>query len=306
MTIYIIGHKNPDLDSIISAISYANLKNKLDSNNQYIPARAGATNKETEYILNKFDLEAPILLDNLTGKNIILVDHNESTQIQDGHENANILEILDHHKINFGYPTPISFETKPWGATCSIITKKYCENNIEKKKEMAGALLSAILVDTIITKSPTCTDIDKKIINKLSEIAEIKNWQEFGMDLFKIRGSINHLKDVDIIKSDFKDFNFQGNKFGIGQVETVNLSDFDNRLDGIKAELKILQENNDYHSTILFITDIIKEGSLFLVSSNNNSSIEKAFNTQLKNNQAYISGIMSRKKQVVPILEKIF
>lgn len=306
MTIHIIGHKSPDLDSIMAAISYADLKNKLDPENNYIPARAGNLNEETEFILNKFNLKTPELLANIASKNIILVDHNENAQIQDGYKEANILEVIDHHKINFELPAPIEFETKPWGATCSIIAKKYCQNNIEKEKNISGGMLAAILVDTVITKSPTCTDSDKKIINKLSLISGIENWKEFGMEIFKIRSSVSKNSDHDIIKSDFKDFKLKENKFGIGQVETVDLSDFNNRKEGLLKEMNNLMNANDYHSVILFITDIINEGSLFLVASNDQNKIEEALKNKLNNNEVYINGIMSRKKQVIPMLTDIF
>jgi len=292
------------LDSTIAAIVYANFKNKTD--NRYIPVSAGLLNKETQYILEKFKIDKPEILDSLAGKEVILIDHNEFSQAQAGVEQAKIIEVLDHHKIDFKYSAPIKFEVKPWGSTCSIVADKYLKSNSEITKNTAGALLAGILVDTVITKSPTCTEIDKNIIEKLAKIAEIENWQEFGMEIFKVRSSISDLSAIDIIKNDFKDFNFKAGVFGIGQIETVSLNDFAHREDEFLAEMNKMREQNGYHSVILFITDIIKGGSRFLIATKDQEKIEQALNNKLENSKVYIDGIMSRKKQVVPMMTKVF
>ncbi|MBL7057801.1 manganese-dependent inorganic pyrophosphatase [Patescibacteria group bacterium] len=306
MKIHITSHKSPDLDATVAAISYAYLKNKLDPANEYIAVSAGELNKETKFILEKFNLSEPAILENIKGLNIILVDHNESSQIQEGHEEANIIEVVDHHKINFNFNAPIFFESKPWGSTCSIIARKYCENSIEKPKNLASAMLAAILVDTVITKSPTCTETDKKIINKLSNIAGIEDWKEFGMDIFKVRSSVSKYEAIDIIKNDFKDFEFGEYKFGIGQIETVDLHEIEPREEELLIEMTKLKEENNYHTVILFLTDIINEGSKFLVITSDQAKVEQALKSKLIDSKVYIKDIMSRKKQVVPMLMEIF
>ncbi|MBA3047151.1 manganese-dependent inorganic pyrophosphatase [Patescibacteria group bacterium] len=317
--IYIIGHKSPDLDSVAAAISYANFKNRRSplprdcgeaemqsGGEEYLPASAGAMNKETVFALEKFGFEAPEILKNADGKKVILVDHNEFAQAADGVENAEIIEVLDHHKVDFKYSEPIVFDVRPWGASCSIIAEKYFKNNLELNKNLAGLMLAAILVDTVITKSPTCTENDKIIIEKLAGIADIKHWQEFGMEIFKIRSSASELSDAEIIKSDFKDFNFKQGKFGIGQVETVDLNNFADRKNGLMDELNKLKNSENYHSVILFITDIIKEGSEFLVATNDQEKVEQALGVKLDNNKVYIKGVISRKKQVAPKFAGVF
>lgn len=304
--IYVIGHKSPDLDSVAAAIGYANYKNKKKKTNIYTPAVAGSINAETKFVLKKFGFKIPQILKNAKGKSLILVDHNEASQSVDGISEAKIIEILDHHKVDFKYSEPIEFKIKPWGASSSIIACMYGKSKIKLDKKIAGLMLAAILVDTVITKSPTCTNYDEKIIKDLAKIAGIKDWKKYGMEIFKIRSSVNKLSPEQIIKSDFKDFEFKAGKFGIGQVETVDLSEFNGLDDKLTAELERLKSSGNYHSVILFITDIINVGSRFLVATEDTMGIEKALGTKLGNGIAYIKGIISRKKQVAPKFSEIF
>ncbi|MFA4941380.1 MAG: manganese-dependent inorganic pyrophosphatase [Patescibacteria group bacterium] len=306
MPIYIIGHKSPDLDSVAAAISYANLKNKLAKKNVYEPAIAGKINGETVFALKKFGFKTPKLLSNAKGKEIILVDHNEASQTVEGASEAKINEVIDHHKVDFSYSEPIALNIVPWGSSCSIIAEEYWKNKIKIEKKLASLMLSAVLIDTVITKSPTCTEKDKEIIKKLSKASGIKDWKKFGLELFKIRANVKKLSAREIIKSDFKDFNLKSGKFGIGQVETVDLKEFEDKEEKILSELKTLKESENYHTTILFITDIMNEGSKFLLSSSEPEKISQAFNAKFQNGEAYIKNILSRKKQVVPMLMKIF
>lgn len=298
--IYVIGHKNPDLDSVAAAIAYSYLKNSLNKTDRYVACIPGEINKETEYALNKFGFVKPEILSNVSGMNIAMVDHNEFVQAAEGMAEAKIMEILDHHKVDFKYGEPIDIVTKPMGASCSIIAHMGMNHGVAFDKNLSGLMLSAILIDTVITKSPTCTEKDKEIIAKLAEIAEIADWQAFGMELFRVRSNVKELPTMEIIKSDFKDFAYKAGKFGIGQVETVDLAEFDEKIEDIKAELGKMKDEGGYHSVVLFITDIIKEGSLFFVSSSEQQAVEDVLGAKLENGQVYIPGILSRKKQVVP------
>ena len=304
--IYVIGHKSPDADSVFAAMAYADLKNVLENTDVYKSAIAGEVNKETKYALDKFGFDVPAILKSAVDQQVILVDHNEFGQAVDGIENAKIVEVIDHHKVDFKYSEPILFYAKPWGSSCSIIFDLYKSNSIAVDKKMAGLMLTAVLVDTVITKSPTCTARDKETIVELAELAGVENWQELGMEIFKVRASVSELSDEEVIKSDFKDFEMKVGKIGIGQVETADLSDFANREDSILEKLKEIKKSGNYHTTILFITDIINEGSQFLVITDDEAGFAKAFGKELKNSKAYLEGIMSRKKQVIPKLQEIF
>ncbi len=304
--IYVIGHKSPDLDSVASAIAYAQFKNTVEQTEKYIPAVAGAINKETQFALEKFGYQTPMLLEKVEGKKLILVDHNEFSQSPAGIENAEIVEVLDHHKVNFSYSQPIRFCVFPWGATCTIIARLFKDKSMVPPKPLAGLMLSAILVDTVITKSPTCTDIDVNTILSLAQVAQIDDWRAFGMELFKIRASVSQLSAAEIIKSDFKDFNFKAGKVGIGQVETVDLIEFKPREAELLKALEKMRVEENYHTVILFITDILKEGSLFLVSTTDKAKVAKALGAQLENGKVYLEGIISRKKQVAPRFLEVF
>lgn len=304
--IYVIGHKSPDLDSVAGAIAYASYKNASLKTDAYTPAVCGEVNQETKYALEKFGFEVPAKLENASGEKIILVDHNEFSQSVDGVEEAEIVEVLDHHKVNFGYGRPIPFTVLPWGASCSIITKYFFDNNLEINKNLAGLMLSAILVDTVITKSPTTTENDVRIIEQLSKLSEIEDWETYGVEIFKVRSNVSELSAEEIIKGDFKDFELGSGKFGIGQVETADLSEFDDREAELLDTLEKMKSEGDYHTVILFITDIMKEGSRFLVASQDKEKLGEALGGDLSENKAFIPGIMSRKKQVAPKIEEKF
>ena len=304
--IYVIGHKSPDLDSVAAAIALADLKNKLSASSDYVPAIAEDINKETAYILNKFGVTVPEKLNDLAGKEVVLVDHNEESQILDGGREAKIVGVWDHHKIVFKCDAPIEFRVLPWGSTNTIIARHYFCKDIKLEKSLATVMLAAILVDTVITKSPTCTDYDKEMIAQLSVVAGIEDWKAFGMEIFKVRGAVSEMSAADIIANDYKDFNFKAGKFGIGQIETVDLNDFASREDELLVSLAKLKSEGGYHSVILFITDIMKEGSKFLVATDDIELMNKALKSELVDNKIYIEGIMSRKKQVVPMMTEIF
>lgn len=305
MSIYVIGHKSPDLDSVVAAISYANLKNKLTNSDDYIPATAGNINKVTEFVLDKYGFEKPEVLTDEKAQ-VVLVDHNEATQRFSESEEVKIVEILDHHKINFDYADPIEVTVKPWGATNSIIYKLYKDNNIEIDEKMAGLMLSAILDDTVITKSPTCTEVDKEIISELSKLAGVEDWQAYGLEMFKVKSSVSDFSAEEVVKMDYKDFEFGSDKFGIGQVETVDLSEFEAREEELLKAIEKIKADGAYHTVLLVITDIMKEGSNVLVFTDDQEKCEQALGVKIENNKTFVEGLVSRKKQVVPKFTEIF
>lgn len=300
--VFVVGHKNPDTDSICSSIVYAKLRQKAGDN--FVPARAGKINKETEFVLNRFKTEPPFLLDNASGKKLVLVDHNEKDQMVDGSQEAEILEIIDHHKFNFSYHSPIYIYAEPIGSTATVIAKLYFEE-IEKDSQLAGLLLAAILSDTVILKSLTTTQEDREIVKELSEIAGIDNWEEFGFDLKKINASIEGLAVEEFVNRDLKDFNFAGRRVAIGQIEVIDFKEAQKRKKEILNYLQVIKQKGNYELVLLMMTDIVKEGTELLFAGSK-EIIEKSFNKKPIDESIYLKGVMSRKKQVVPSLERAF
>jgi len=301
-TIYVIGHKSPDTDTICSAIAYAEyLKTK---GFEAIPARFGDLNPETKYILDYFGFENPINLDSLKEKQVILVDHNEKIQSPEGIEEAKIIEVIDHHKIGFSVNEPINFETKPFGSTATIIAQKiFNDQNFKITKPLAGILISAILSDTVVFKSNTTTATDIEMADKLNKIAEIEDLQRFGIKMKKKKSSLAGLTPEQIIYSDFKIFETNDKKFGIGQIETVDLSEAEKIEIDLLNKINEIAEKEGLNFIILMLTDIINEGSKLLMSSNANC-LEKTFDKEIIDNSVYLEKMMSRKKDLVPLILK--
>ena len=295
--IYIIGHKNPDTDSVVSAIAYAKYKG-----DGYVPAVSSEINNETKFILEKFNVEKPILLESINSDDsIILVDHNETVQMKELIKSEQIVEILDHHKVSVSFGAPIYITTKPYGSTASLVTERFLESNKEIDKTTASLLLSAILSDTIVFKSPTTTQKDKEFADILSKISGISNLTEYGMELFKKKSEMSSKTASEIINDDFKDFVFGDKKIGVSQIQLIDAEDVLPRKNELIVEMEDIKNVGNYFSIILIVTDIMKEGSYLFVSGNNEYIYEIL---NIKETENYIQGLLSRKKQIIPILEK--
>ncbi|MCK5321813.1 MAG: manganese-dependent inorganic pyrophosphatase [Candidatus Aenigmarchaeota archaeon] len=304
--IYIIGHKNPDTDSICSAIAYAELKKKQGDKREIIPARSGDINDETGFILKKFNIDPPSLLKDATGKKIILVDHSEPKQRPENSDKGEIIEVIDHHNINFQQATPILFHAEPLGSTSTIIARMYFEKNIDIEKGIAGILLGAIISDTVIFRSPITTQEDKDIAQKLKPIAEVDDLEAFGIEMFKAKSNWKEKSAHDIINTDYKEYELGGKNIGISQIETVDTSDLKERKDEFIEIMEHMSKERNLDTIIVLLTDIIKEGCLAFISGNSLEQIGKTFGKEIKDNEIYLPGVLSRKKQIVPPLEKAF
>lgn len=313
--IYVIGHKNPDTDSIASAIVVAHLLNKwkemgcglLKLDDDVVPAKQGEPNPETAYALETFGVSVPETVTDAANKKVVLVDHSDLTQAPDNLDKAELLGVIDHHKIgDVTTPNPILFVNFPVGCTGTVLKLLFDWTGVEIPKDMAGLMLSAILSDTVIFKSATTTELDKKVAEELAKIAGIDDITKFGIDLKAKLSAVDGLSARDIITRDYKDFNMSGNKVGVGQIELVDLNLIKDRIDEIYEEMKKMKEEGSYHSIFLMLTDIMKEGTELLVVTDNPSVVEKAFGAKLEGKSVWLDGVMSRKKQVVPPLEKAF
>ncbi len=305
--IYVVGHKSPDTDSVTSAITYARLKNALGMK-EAVPAVAGDLNNETKFLLDYFKVPYPEKLTDATDKKVILVDHNEMAQAVDMLNMENIIEVVDHHKIG-GLATgkPIFFLNEPVGATGGIIANLYEQNNVPISKEMAGLMMAAILSDTVLFKSPTCTPRDKAAVEKLAKIAGVDP-MKFGMELLKAKSDISSKSAKDILMGDFKKFDFSGIKAGVGQIEVMDLADLAPKRAAILEEMNKMKDAEKLDMIVLMLTDVMKEASdlLFVGSSAAAAGFEKAFGGKIANNSIYKEKCLSRKKQVIPPLESAF
>lgn len=300
--IYVIGHKNPDTDSICSAIGYAEFKKAL-TGEEYVPARAGNLNPETEFVLKRFGLDAPELISNAAGKDVILVDHNEVAQAADDIESAHIIEILDHHKIgNVQTKEPIYFRAMPVGCTATIVYLHYKENNIEFKPAAAGALCSAILSDTLAFRSPTCTDLDREAAEAYAKVAGIEDIQAYAKEMFKAGSELAGKSPKEILYMDFKKFTAGNTTYGVGQVTSM---DEDELRELAKTMNDYLHESFSEHGVdmiFLLLTNILDESSELIYAGEGADEVVKKAFTSSEADRTYLKGVVSRKKQVIPPL----
>ncbi|MHC1630928.1 MAG: manganese-dependent inorganic pyrophosphatase [Methanotrichaceae archaeon] len=304
--VYVIGHKSPDTDSVASAISYANLKNQLGLPETFIPATAGEINSETTFVLEHFNVSVPKILTDAKGKKIILVDHNEVGQAVDNVMEADLLEVVDHHKIgDIQTGSPIFFHNEPVGCASTIISAMYDLNNVPISKEIAGVMMSAILSDTVLFKSPTCTEKDKEQVAKLAKICN-EDPQEYGIAMLSAKSDISSKTARDIVKGDYKHFSFSGTKAGVGQIEVMDLATLDDRREEILADMEEVRKEDGLDFVLLMLTDVMKEASDLLFVGSPAEKFEKAFEGKIENNSIYKEGVLSRKKQVIPPLEAAF
>ena len=302
MEILVIGHKNPDTDSICSAIAYSELKNKLGQNTK--PVRAGELNKETEFVMDYFKSEIPALNPDISGRDVILVDHNERTQTADGFEGAKILELIDHHRIaNFNVDEPLKVRMEPVGCTSTIIFDMYKENGLLPDKITAGLMLSAIISDTLLFKSPTCTEKDTIAGRKLSKIAEI-DLAVYGVEMLKAGTALDDKTINELLNMDMKIFDVNDFKIGIAQINAVDEKAILAKKEEILLEISNIMKSDNLNMFMFVVTNILTNNSMGLVAGEKQEIVEKAFNSKIINSELTLEGIVSRKKQIVPPLTK--
>ena len=305
MAMYVVGHKIPDSDSICGAIALAYLKNQIGE--AAIATRLGDVSPETQFILDTFGFDAPELKMSYAGEEVYIVDHTEKTQAPDDIDEATVVGVVDHHKLgDLTTSTPLECWIRPVGCSNTIIKMMYDFYGVEIPKNIAGLMLGAILSDTVIFKSPTCTTADIKCVEVLAEIAGIEDYKAFGMEMFKVKSAVEGTPARDLVMRDFKDFNMNGNLVGIGQLEVIDLAVFDDIKTDLEADIAKLKEEGGRHSVFLLLTDIMKEGSQMLIASDDEGIVERAYGVAPEQSRVWLDGVLSRKKQVVPPLQDAF
>lgn len=302
----VFGHKNPDTDSICSALAYASLKRQLGVDAEAV--RLGEINKETAFVLNYANIGAPRLIEKVepSVKQVILVDHNEFQQSVDNIKEVNIAEVIDHHRIaNFETSNPVYFRAEPVGCTSTILYKIFKENQAEISKEDALFMVSAIISDTLLFKSPTCTEEDVEAAKALAEIAEI-DLEEYGLQMLKAGTDLQGRSVSELLGMDAKEFTMNSSKVEIAQINVIEFDTVYSKQAEFEAEIEniIAEKNLDLY--LLVVTNILDNDSDVLALGNKQGNVERAFAVTLQNNRALLEGVVSRKKQIVTNLEDAF
>lgn len=304
--VLIFGHKNPDTDTICSAIAYADLKTKLGQEVEAV--RLGNVGAETQFALDTFKTAAPRLVETVANeaKEVILVDHNERQQSASDIDQVRVVEVIDHHRIaNFETSGPLYYRAEPVGCTATILKKLYKENGVEISKDIAGLMLSAIISDSLLFKSPTCTPEDVAAARELAAIAGV-DAEQYGLEMLKAGANLSDKSIDQLISLDSKEFSMGSAKVEIAQVNAVDVNDVLSRQAELEEKLSGIIAAKGLDLFLFVVTDILNNDSVGVALGKEASAVEEAYNVKLDANRAVLKGVVSRKSQIVPVLTDIF
>lgn len=305
--VFVFGHQNPDSDAIGSSYGYAYLKRQLGVDAEAVAL--GTPNEETAFVLDYFSVDAPRVVESAQSEGVnrvILTDHNEFQQSISDIKEVDVIEVVDHHRVaNFETANPLMMRLEPVGSASSIVYRMFKENNVQVPKDVAGLLLSGLISDTLLLKSPTTHASDPAVAAELAEIAGV-NLEEYGLAMLKAGTNLSSKSAEELIDIDAKTFELNGNQVRVAQVNTVDIADVLSRQEEIKEAITDSINSNGYSDFVLMITDILNSNSEILTLGSNTDKVENAFDFVLENNHAFLEGAVSRKKQVVPQLTESF
>lgn len=298
----ILSHKNPDTDSIAASLvaeEYFKSASKTDAK----AYRIGELNNETKFVLSRFKIDAPPLINSVAqDASVVLVDHNSPLQAFDNLKPSQVEAIIDHHMLTLQTDKPIFCLIEPLGSTSTVLAKLYFQNRKKITLKIANLIVAGILSDTLNLTGPTTTGEDRKMVKSFNKIAKI-NIDEFTQKMFEAKSDITGLTPCDIIEKDYKLFQMGAKKVGIAGWETLKTDSILKIKEKIIAELqnKKIQEKLDY--IFLLLVDVMKQNStMFIISESEKFLAEKVFGAKAENNEMFLKGVVSRKKQVVPLL----
>ncbi|MDN7246600.1 manganese-dependent inorganic pyrophosphatase [Planococcus shenhongbingii] len=300
--VFVLGHKNPDTDSICSAISYAYLKNQIGMTAE--PIRLGELNNETIYALEKFAFDHPRLVERVSEEvsQVILVDHNERQQSAEDISEVQVIEVIDHHRIaNFETTDPLYFRAEPVGCTTTILLKLFKENGVEVPANIAGLMLSAIISDSLLFKSPTCTPQDIAAARELAEIAGV-DAQEYGLAMLKAGADLSNKTLEDLMSLDSKEFEAGDHRFEVAQVNAIDVNEVITRQKELEVLMQQVIGKKGLDLFAFVVTDILNNNSVAIVLGKRADIIEGAFRSSVVDNRVLLPGVVSRKKQIVPVI----
>lgn len=308
--ILVFGHQKPDTDAIGSSYGFSYLSNHRPNGalNTEVVA-LGTPNEETQFVLDYFGVKAPRVVKSAKEEGVdtvILTDHNEFQQSISDIEDLTIYGVVDHHRVaNFNTAAPLFMTVEPVGSASSIVYRKFLEANVEIPKEVAGLLLSGLISDTLLLKSPTTHVTDHKVAKELAEIAGV-NLEEYGLAMLKAGTNLSTKTAEELIDIDAKTFELNGSNVRIAQVNTVDIPEVLERLSDIKIAINASMTANGYDDFVFMITDIVNSNSEIIALGAHPEKSEVAFNFTLADDHAFLAGAVSRKKQVVPQLTESF
>lgn len=302
----IFGHKNPDTDSICSALAYADLKSKCGADVEAV--RLGAVSAETQFALDHFAVAAPRLVESVADEasHVILVDHNERQQSATDIGEVTIAEVIDHHRIaNFETAGPLYYRAEPVGCTSTIVLTMFREKGVDVEPRVAGLMLSAIISDTLLLKSPTCTPEDVAAANDLAMVAGV-DLNSYGLDMLRAGASVANKSVAQLISLDAKEFSMGGTKVEIAQVNAVDVGEVLSRQAELEAAMQAAITAKGLGLFLFVVTDILNSDSIAVALGPCASAVEKAYGVTLEDNRAVLKGVVSRKAQIVPVLTTTF
>ena len=302
----VFGHKNPDTDAIVAAKAYSYLQNKLGADTEAVAL--GEPNEETQFVLDYFNEPAPRVIKTASNEvdAVMLIDHNEAQQSVDDIKDVQVTHVVDHHRIaNFETSAPLYYHAEPLGCSSTIILKEFKQHGVEVPANIAGMMLSAIISDTLLLKSPTTTDEDVAAVKELAKIAGV-DYEKYGLDMLKAGTNLASKSDKTLISQDAKSFDMNGTQVRVDQINTVDLNEVFDREDGLRAAIEKQNKENGYDLFLLMVTNILNSDTRLLVVGEPQSVVEQAFGKKLEDNKMDLPGVVSRKKQIVPPLEAAF
>ena len=302
----VFGHKKPDTDAIVAAKAYSYLQNQLGADTEAVAL--GTPNDETAFVLDYFNEDQPRVVS--TVKNeveaVMLVDHNEPQQSADDIADVAVTNVIDHHRIaNFETAAPLYYHAEPVGCTSTIIFNEFKQRGVAVPEKLAGLMLSAIISDTLLLKSPTTTDQDVAAVKELAALAHV-DYEDYGMKMLKAGTKLDDKTEEELITSDAKTFEMGGKSVRVDQVNTVDLDDVFAREDKLVAAIKQQNASEGYDLFLLMVTDILNSNTRLLVVGEPTDVVEKAFGKELVAGKMDLPGVVSRKKQVVPPMQEAF
>ncbi|WP_432738988.1 manganese-dependent inorganic pyrophosphatase [Ligilactobacillus agilis] len=302
----VFGHQNPDTDAIVAAKAYSYLQNKLGKDTEAVAL--GEPNEETKFVLAHFDEPAPRVIESAKAEveAVMLVDHNEAQQSVADIKDVTVTNVIDHHRIaNFETAGPLYYHAEPVGCSSTIVYKEFASNGVEIPAKLAGLMLSAIISDTLLFKSPTTTADDIEIGKKLAAIAGV-DYETYGLEMLKAGTNLAAKTEAELIEADAKSFEMGGLTVRIDQVNTVDLEDVFSRESAFRAAIEAENKAQGYDLFLLMATNILDSNTRLLVVGEGQDKVEAAFGVKLVDGKADLPGVVSRKKQVVPPLQAAF